>query len=103
MLAELRASRVSLVLDDFGTGCSSIALLEMLPLQKLKIDRSFVTALPDSRRGVGLVTAIIAMAASLEMGVVAEGVETGAQFAMLQSLGARWGQEFLFGHPMSDE
>ncbi len=103
VLAELRASRVSLVLDDFGTGYSSIALLEMLPLQKLKIDRSFVTALPDSRRGVGLVTAIIAMAASLEMEVVAEGVETGAQSAMLQSLGARWGQEFLFGHPMSDE
>jgi len=103
VLAELRASRVSLVLDDFGTGYSSIALLEMLPLQKLKIDRSFVTALPDSRRGVGLVTAIIAMAASLEMEVVAEGVETGAQSAMLQSLGARWGQGFLFGHPMSDE
>jgi len=103
VLAELRHSRICLILDDFGKGYSSISYLQQLPLHAMKIDRSFVADLPASRMNLTLVTAVIAMAESLGMEVVAEGVENEQQADLLRALGAQQGQGYLFGRPMPAE
>ena len=103
VLAELRHSRIRLILDDFGKGYSSISYLQQLPLHAMKIDRSFVADLPASRMNLTLVTAVIAMAESLGMEVVAEGVENEQQADLLRALGAQQGQGYLFGRPMPAE
>jgi diguanylate cyclase (GGDEF)-like protein len=99
-LHELRASGVSAALDDFGVGYSSIAYLKRLPIDILKIDRSFVTGLPhdpDSRAIVGL---IVGLAEALGLGVTAEGIEEEEQLAGLLELGCRRGQGYLFDRPV---
>jgi diguanylate cyclase (GGDEF)-like protein len=98
-LRRLRAMGFKIAIDDFGTGYSSMAYLARLPVDYLKIDRSFVVALPDNPEGIAVVTAIISLAHSLRLGVIAEGVETAAQAALLTALGCEQLQGYHFGKP----
>jgi diguanylate cyclase (GGDEF)-like protein len=100
-LLQLRAQGVLASLDDFGTGYSSLSYLHQFPIHALKIDRSFVSELkPGLPRGnTAIVRAILALARSLNIEVVAEGIETTAQRDALLELGCRFGQGFLFAHP----
>ena len=98
-LNELRELGVRLAIDDFGTGYSSLAQLRRLPLDTLKIDRSFVSGLGGSRDAEAIVTSIIAMAHAVDLTVVAEGVETEQQLDVLQRLGCDLAQGYYFGRP----
>ncbi len=91
---------VSIVLDDFGTGQASLTHLNRLPVDRVKIDRSFVSEIARDRREAAIVRAIAALARELGMSVVAEGVETAEQAALLIAAGCEFGQGFLFGRPM---
>ena len=91
-----------LIIDDFGTGYSSLARLKKLPVTALKVDRSFVDGLGRDSSDLSIVDAIINMADSLTLGVIAEGVETAEQLEILQSLGARMGQGFLWSRALPD-
>jgi len=106
-LAQLRALGVHIAIDDFGTGYSSLAYLQQLPIDSLKIDRSFIRDLtqPAATAGPGqtLVRTIVAMAHGLGMQVVAEGVETKGQLEFLQTVGCERGQGFLVARPMPAE
>jgi diguanylate cyclase (GGDEF)-like protein len=99
-VARLRDAGAVLVIDDFGTGFSSLSYLKMLKPDKLKIDRSFVRDLPDDPDDRALVQAIIGMAQALAITVVGEGVETEAQCEMLSKFGCRLQQGYLHGRPM---
>ncbi len=99
ILAELRAEHVQISLDDFGTGYSSLSHLNRLPVQQLKIDRSFVTEITGGITNMAIVAAIVHLARLMRLSVVAEGVETEEQFDALVSLGVDAFQGFLFGHP----
>ena len=90
---------VRLAIDDFGTGYSSLAQLQRLPLDTLKIDRSFVAGLGECRDAEAIATSIIAMAHAVELSVIAEGVENERQLAVLQRLGCDQAQGFYFGRP----
>jgi EAL domain-containing protein (putative c-di-GMP-specific phosphodiesterase class I) len=98
-LRQLDHLGISLVIDDFGIGYSSLSYLKNFPIRKLKIDRSFVAELDRSSAVLAIVKAVIGLAASLSMDVVAEGIETEAQCAVLSALGCTLGQGFLFGRP----
>ncbi len=100
-LNELRTLGVRLAIDDFGTGYSSLSYLHKLPIDTLKIDRSFVAELdkPDSGRDTAIVRAIIALAQSLGLDLVAEGVETQTQRNWLQALGCQRFQGYLLAKP----
>lgn len=100
-LGELRALGVRVLMDDFGTGHSSLSNLRRLPLDAVKIDRSFVAGLPGERRARGIVTAVIAMAHELGLEVVAEGVETDAQLAFLREQRCDLAQGYLLGRPQA--
>ena len=99
-LLELRALGVQVVMDDFGTGYSSLSHLHSLPIQLLKIDRSFVSQMEADEASLAIVRAILSLAQSLNLPVVAEGIETQAQAAVLQSLGCPYGQGYLFAKPL---
>jgi diguanylate cyclase len=101
-LSSLRAAGVMLSLDDFGTGYSSLSYLKRFRFDVLKIDRSFVTGLPDSADDVLLVKAILAMARGFDLKVVAEGVENQAQLNFLDNLGCDFSQGFLLAKPMNE-
>lgn len=98
-MAQLRAMGVKLAIDDFGTGYSSLSYLRRLPFDKLKLDQSFTQAAAASAHDAAITRAIITMAQSLDVVVVAEGVETRAQFDFLAALGCTTMQGFLLGHP----
>jgi len=91
---------VRFVLDDFGTGYSSLAYLTKLPIDGLKVDRSFVDALGSDQRSTAITTAIVRMAQALSVDVIAEGVETERQLAALRELQCELAQGFLLHHPL---
>jgi diguanylate cyclase (GGDEF)-like protein/PAS domain S-box-containing protein len=99
-LREIRAMGVSIAVDDFGTGFSSLSYLAKLPVNTLKIDRSFVTDMTSGPEGLVLVSAIIRLAHSLKLNVVAEGVETDRQARLLRSLNCDEMQGYLFSRPV---
>ena len=99
-MEQLKRIGVLLALDDFGTGYSSLSQLKGLPLDSLKVDQSFVRGLPDDRDDLAICTAVIAMGHALGLDVIAEGVETPEQLAVLRSLGCDQVQGYLFAKPM---
>lgn len=103
VLHRLREAGVTVSLDDFGTGYSSLSHLQRLPIHTLKIDRSFVEAIHGTGEGGAIVKAIIALAHSLDMSVVAEGVETAEQYAYLRDKGCDLVQGYLFSPPLTAE
>jgi diguanylate cyclase (GGDEF)-like protein/PAS domain S-box-containing protein len=98
-LHSLKRLGVTLMLDDFGTGWSSLGYLKRFPVDVLKIDRTFVDGLGDEAEDSAIVKAVVGMAAALELGVIAEGVETAAQVECLRALGCERAQGYWFGRP----
>jgi EAL domain-containing protein (putative c-di-GMP-specific phosphodiesterase class I) len=98
-LHALRALGVGIVLDDFGTGFSSLSLLRDFPVSMVKIDKSFITPLLDEPGAAAIVRAVLGMCRDLDVPVVAEGVETEAQAVRLAELGCSHVQGYLFGRP----
>ena len=101
ILKKLHDHGIALALDDFGTGYSALSYLKRFPLQVLKIDRSFVHDLQENESSRGLIEAIIAMARSLKLEIVAEGVETQEQLDFLQQHNVTIIQGFFFSPPVS--
>jgi diguanylate cyclase (GGDEF)-like protein/PAS domain S-box-containing protein len=99
-MTSLKSIGVQFVLDDFGTGYSSLQYLKKLPLQQLKIDQSFIQDLTQSSSDQAIVKTIIAMARGLNIEVIAEGVETDNQIALLRNFGCHHFQGYLFGKPV---
>jgi EAL domain-containing protein (putative c-di-GMP-specific phosphodiesterase class I) len=97
----MRAAGVHFALDDFGISYSNLSHLKRLPVEILKIDRSFVDGLTAKDTDRGIVRAVLAIADSLGLSVVAEGIETAEQRGELLSLGCRQGQGYLFSRPLS--
>jgi diguanylate cyclase (GGDEF)-like protein len=102
-LQDLRALGVRLALDDFGSGYSSLSYLQKLPFDKLKVDRSFVTALDQSANGGVIIQAIVTLGRALGMAVVIEGVETEEQRVLLRLAGCNEMQGYLFARPAARE
>ena len=100
VLRELKEIGFRIDLDDFGTGCSSLACLHQFPIDVVKIDRSFIANMDKGEDFVQFVKGIIMLARSFRIAVVAEGVETQGQLALLQSLGCQSAQGYLFARPM---
>ncbi|GAC1390168.1 MAG: hypothetical protein NVSMB31_06910 [Vulcanimicrobiaceae bacterium] len=99
-IEQLRALGVLTLVDDFGTGYSSLSYLQRLPISGVKIDRSFVAPLGQSAQATAIVRSIIALAQTLGLYTVAEGIETTEQLAILKGLGATYGQGYFFSHPV---
>ena len=99
-LQQLRDTGVRLSIDDFGTGYSSLAYLKTLPVDEVKVDKSFVKGLADDPADVAIVRAVVALADSLRLEVVAEGVEDAASLGLLQALGCRYLQGYHLSRPV---
>jgi diguanylate cyclase (GGDEF)-like protein/PAS domain S-box-containing protein len=100
VLQQISCMGLRIAIDDFGTGYSSLSYLQRFPASTVKIDRSFIRKLPGSSADRAITTAVISMAHSLGLSVVAEGVETEAQLAQLRELGCDEAQGFLLGRPV---
>ena len=101
MLAEVKRTGVTIAIDDFGTGFSSLSYLQRLQIDRLKIDRAFVTEITGSARGSSIAEMVIQLGRNLGLSVVAEGVEDERQAHILHALGCPMAQGFLFARPMS--
>jgi len=99
-LQRLNQLGTRLSLDDFGTGYSSLSHLRRLPISALKIDRSFIDGLATEKDDSAIVSGVIGMARGLDLGIVAEGVETPAQAEALRALSCDFVQGYLFARPM---
>ncbi len=102
-LQKLHAMGIGISIDDFGTGYSSLSLLKRLPINRLKIDRSFVENIPDDKEDTAIVKAIIALAGSLKLDIIAEGVETEEQKVFLLKNGCTKMQGFYYSRPIPSE
>ncbi len=100
ILQKLRQRLIGLSIDDFGTGYSSLSYMHSFPVSTLKIDRSFVQRLDGNPENLGLIRAIISIAQTMNMSVVAEGIETTQQLNQLKNLGCDFGQGYLFSKPV---
>ncbi len=103
MLNQLRDNGIEINIDDFGTGYSNLGYLKKLPISALKIDRSFVSMIDADGNNDEIVRAIINLARTLDLKVVAEGIETNTQLKLLEELNCEGGQGFLFAEPMNFE
>jgi len=102
VLSQLKALGVGIYLDDFGTGFSSLAYLQRLPIDRIKIDRSFVQGIATQGADWEIVRAIVALGASLGKGVIAEGIETREQMALLRDIDCALGQGYYFSRPVAE-
>src|SRR5262249_32794588 len=100
VLRQLEELGVSIVLDDFGTGYSSMRYLQNFPIDKIKIDKSFIQSLPSHVDSAAIVCAIAGLARNLDIDTTAEGVETEEQLTFLRPAGCRLAQGSLFGRPV---
>lgn len=103
LLGDLRQMGIDVALDDFGTGHSSLSYLAQFPITTLKIDQSFIARLPADENAVAITMAIIRLARSLNLTVIAEGVETDEQLDWLKNQGCEEFQGYLFSKPLSTE
>jgi len=101
ILNQLKLMGIRIAIDDFGTGYSSFKQLKQLPIDKIKIDQSFFEDIPNNTEHVAMVESIIAMGRAMNLQVVAEGVETEAQYEFLKSLNCDYYQGFYFARPSS--
>ena len=101
VMEALRKHGFHISLDDFGTGHSSLSRLKQLPISSLKIDRSFITGLPQNVGDCAIVRTIFDLGHHMNLQIIAEGVETDAQMSFLQQFGYPWMQGFLLGRPMA--
>ncbi|MBI1964923.1 MAG: EAL domain-containing protein, partial [Betaproteobacteria bacterium] len=99
-LSLLRGLGIHVAMDDFGTGYSSLSYIARLPINSVKIDRSFINGMANSAQDMAIVTTIIALAHSLNLRAVAEGVETGEQAQLLKLLKCDEAQGYLFSKPL---
>lgn len=102
-LKQISNLGISISIDDFGTGYSSLSLLKRLPINRLKIDKSFIQDIPDDEEDIAIINAIIALAKSLNLDIIAEGIETSAQANFLMSKNCMCVQGHYYSHPIEKE
>jgi EAL domain-containing protein (putative c-di-GMP-specific phosphodiesterase class I) len=103
LFSQLKERGIQISLDDFGTGYSSLNYLHRLPMNNLKLDRSFVNQMQEGKKNYQIVETIATISKQLELDAIAEGIETSPQLERLKELGYRFGQGYLFSKPLSRE
>jgi diguanylate cyclase (GGDEF)-like protein/PAS domain S-box-containing protein len=103
MLTQLKEKGIQISIDDFGTGYSSLSYLHRLPMNNLKVDRSFVNQMQEGKKNHRIVETIATLSHQLELVSIAEGIETSQQLEWLQQLGYKFGQGYLFSKPLSQD